>query len=116
MKIIIFIIGFGIYYLDQNNFIKSVNFDVISNSLDKQDGNSVVRGFRILRSHNFFQNLAQNKQLVIWADCGTHFKNKTVLGYLFKELKDQNVHGIISKYLNWLIVKSYQFLNSIKSI
>jgi len=87
-----YVLGFGIYYLD-GEAIKCINFDIISSSDDPQDGASVCRGFRILRQQDFYQQIAANKDLIIWADAGTHFRCQTFSGYLFKELKDQGIHG-----------------------
>ena len=83
---------FGIYHL-VGETIKCINFDIISSSDDEQDGASVCRGFRILRQQQFFKDIAVDKDLIIWADAGTHFRCQTFNGYLFKELKDQGIHG-----------------------
>lgn len=72
--------------------IETINFDIISNSNDKQDALSTLRGFRILRSQEFFKKI-DTKDYKIWADCGKHFRNCIVMGYLFKELKMEKIHG-----------------------
>jgi len=90
--------GFGITYHD-DEAIHTVNFDVISNSYKgSQDALSVVRAFRILRNQKFFKDIEyfkdQKKELVVWCDCGKHFRNSLVMGYLFTELKSFNIHGM----------------------
>jgi len=61
---------------------------------------SVVRAFRILRSQKFFKEIEyfkdEQKELVVWCDCGTHFRNGLLMGYFFKELKSLNIHGMAS--------------------
>lgn len=82
--------GFGVYYVN-NDKIECVNFDMISNN--KQTGNYVIRGFRFLRNQQFFRKLLDIKQYIVWLDCGKHFRNKMLLGYLFKELATQKING-----------------------
>jgi hypothetical protein len=77
----------------ENETIETVNFDYISKCYaGSQDAHAVVRAFRILRNQLFFKNIEQD-DYVIWADCGTHFRNSLIMGYLFKELKNSNKHG-----------------------
>ena len=80
--------GFGIYFLE-NDEIKLINFDIISSSDEKQDANSVVRDFRILRKQEFF-SLIQINSWIVWSDCGLNYLNYT-LTYLnefyFESLK-----------------------------
>jgi hypothetical protein len=97
-----FFSGFGIYY-SLNNKIKLINFDIISKE-KKQDAKCVIRGFRFLREQPFFKQIEhflpntsdgaiENKELIIWMDCGKTFRNCEVLGYFFKELKKEKVNG-----------------------
>ncbi len=85
-------VGFGVTYVDADGNIDTINFDIISNRDDKQDGYSSLRGFRILRCQDFFKKI-DTKNYKIWADCGKHFRCSTITGYLFKELKMENILG-----------------------
>lgn len=85
-------LGFGIYYVATNeNKIKLINFDIISSDLSS-DGNAAVRGFRILRQQQFFKDIDQ-LNYIVWCDTGKHFRNYEMTGYLFEELKQENIHG-----------------------
>ncbi len=83
--------GFGIYYVDQNDKIKLINFDLITSDT-VQDGFAAVRGIRMLREQDFFKQIEQ-KEYIFWADCGKHFRNNEFLGYLFRELSQQKIYG-----------------------
>jgi hypothetical protein len=72
--------------------IKSINFDIIANDLS-QDAHAAVRGFRLLRAQEFFKKIDTKKQYVVWADCGKHFRNNELVGYLFKEIANENIAG-----------------------
>ena len=49
------LLGFGIYFVDeQENRIKLINFNIISSDLSS-DGNAAVRGFRLLRHFMYFE-------------------------------------------------------------
>lgn len=55
----------------------------------------MVRGFRFLRQQNFFKMHANIKDYIVWMDCGKHFRNNIVLGYLLKELAiNEKIRGI----------------------
>ena len=71
---------------------KLINFDIISSDLS-EDARAVVRGFRLLRRQSFFKEI-DKKSYTIWMDCGKHFRNCEVVGYLFKELKEEKINGI----------------------
>ncbi len=75
--------------------MKEIYFNIISSNLD-QDANAAVRGFRILRQQDFFKQVEQ-KEYVVWADCGKHFRNNEFVGYLLLELAQLQIHGT---YLN----------------
>ena len=100
-NITLFIKGFGIYYVDENT-IKSINFNIISSD-DSQEARAVIRGFRILRQERFFKEI-EKPNYIIWMDCGKHFRNYAVSGYLLKELTNESVNGIYSSIL--LMLKS----------
>jgi hypothetical protein len=53
---------------------------------------AVVRGFRLLRSQQFFKDIDKDKYIV-WTDCGKSFRNKEIMGYLMIELSRENIHG-----------------------
>ena len=53
---------------------------------------SVVNGFRILRDQEFFKVIEKN-EYEVWVDCGKHFRNCEILGYLLTELAQENIHG-----------------------
>lgn len=97
-KILKFLKGFGVYFLDENNEPSCVNFDLVSADLT-ENSDTTVCGFRFLREHPFFKEEIEAKfqgralNFNIWADCGKHFKNQLVLGYLFNELKEENIQG-----------------------
>lgn len=95
MFLIVYILhtGFGIYYVEDNQ-VKTTNFNIISENLS-QNAESVIRAFRILRSQTFFRSIDQ-KDYIIWADCGKHFRNKLLIGYLFKELQREKINGNLS--------------------
>ncbi len=67
-----------------------------------EDARAVVRGFRLLRSQDFFKQIEKDSY-VIWMDCGKHFRNSEVIGYLLKDLARENKHGIL--FLKCLIFK-----------
>jgi hypothetical protein len=77
---ILFKLGFGIYYLNNEDKIKLINFDLISSDLN-QAAHAVVRGFRLLREQTFFKEIDQ-KEYVVWCDAGKHFRNNELLGLL----------------------------------
>jgi hypothetical protein len=89
---ILFKLGFGIYYLNNEDKIKLINFDLISSDLN-QDAHAVVRGFRLLREQTFFKEIDQ-KEYVVWCDAGKHFRNNELLGYLLIELARDKIHGL----------------------
>jgi hypothetical protein len=88
--------GFGIYYLNDDDQIKVINFDLISdasNNDDKtQDMAAAVRGFRILRKQEFFKRIEKNN-FIVWTDCGKHFRNREIMGYFFIELRNIGING-----------------------
>ncbi|CAF1020612.1 unnamed protein product [Brachionus calyciflorus] len=84
-------LGLGIYYVNANNEIDCINFDIISSDLT-EDARAVVRGFRLLRQQKFFKNIEKNSYIV-WMDCGKHFRNFEVIGYLLKDLAEQKIDG-----------------------
>lgn len=88
-----FLQGLGVYYLNDENEIDCINFDVISYD-NKQTGFAAIRGFRFLRTQQFFERLQYIKEYVVWLDCGKHFRNKMLIGYLFKELASEKIHGM----------------------
>ena len=49
------------------------------------DAATVVRCFRFMRKQNFFQEI-EKFNYIVWADCGSHFRNGTIMHYFFKEL------------------------------
>ena len=84
-----------------------VNFDIITNNDDPQDSASVVRALKLLRKQDFFKEIEQNSY-IIWADCGKHFRNCQVVGYLFGDLSKENINGF--NYLDF-IFDSMKFTN-----
>ncbi len=90
-------LGFGITYVNSANEIETVNFDIIANKDDKQDALAAVRGFRILRAQQFFKSI-DTKNYKVWADCGKHFRNGTLTGYFFKELKKEKILGLFCEF------------------
>jgi hypothetical protein len=87
-------LGFGVYYLNDDDEIDTYNFDVITNEDDNQEMASVVRGFRLLRRQSFFRAIEKSKYIV-WTDCGKCFRNCEVIGYLMFELAREKIHGKI---------------------
>ena len=79
------------------------NFDIISANL-AQDAKAAVNGFRILRNQEFFKNIEKN-EYIVWADCGKHFRNSEILGYLLIELAEEKIHGI--KFLKYFYLKAF---------
>ena len=78
------------YYVKENE-IETINFNLIAKD-SKQDSEFVVQAFRLLRNQSFFKDI-DKKDYIIWSDCVKHFRNKLMSGYLFKELKEQKIHG-----------------------
>ncbi len=60
-----------------------------------QDARAAKRGFRILREQNWFREIEEN-DYVVWCDCGKHFRNNEMAGYLLMELADEKKHGFYS--------------------
>ena len=87
-------LSFGIYFANSINNdedeITCINADFVSDNAS-QDGIRVINNFRFLRNQLFFKKLSNNKNLILWCDSGTHFKNSEFMYYLFKELKDEGV-------------------------
>lgn len=68
-----------------------INFDIISSD-KKEDKNAVVRGFMKLREQDFFVDIFKH-EWIVWMDCGNHFRNKLVVGYLLGKLATENIKG-----------------------
>ena len=62
-----------------------------------QDAAAAVRGFRILRSQSFFKKI-DKKNYIIWEDCGKHFRNNELVGYLLLELAEDG--NFLWRYLS----------------
>ena len=77
-------LSFGIYFANSINNdedeITCINADIVSDN-PSQDGIRVINIFRFLRNQTFFKKLANNKNLILWCDSGTHFKNRQVEFY-----------------------------------
>ena len=85
----------GIYYTDENENIKLINFDLISSDLS-QDASAVIRGLRILRQQPFFKEI-EKPEYVIWLDTGKCYRNNEILGYFLIELAKETIHGLCFK-------------------
>ncbi|RNA26241.1 hypothetical protein BpHYR1_013587 [Brachionus plicatilis] len=83
-------LGFGVYFVSEKNEIETIYFDIIASDLC-EDARAVVRGFRILRDQDFFKQI-EKKSLIVWMDCGKHFRNCEVVGYLLKDLAKEKIH------------------------
>jgi hypothetical protein len=59
-----------------------------------QDARAAVRGFRLLRQQDWFKAIEQS-DFVVWSDCGKHFRNNELAGYLLLELAKEKKHGIV---------------------
>ena len=102
-----------------NNKIETVNFDIIGpGGAKSQDGIASIRGFKILRSMEFFKEIelayrdkseSRSLNYTIWSDCGNSFRNSWFMGYSFKELKQTKIHGKLSlkffHFVAFLIIK-----------
>jgi hypothetical protein len=76
-----------------------INFDIISSDLS-QGGQAVIRGFKTLRKQLFFQQIeVSRKDFIIWCDCGPHFRNKELIGYLLLNLSEENIPGKMSNFI-----------------
>ena len=63
-------LGFGIHYFDDKlNFIRCLNIDIISDSLE-QDANAVIRSFEFIRKQDIFKRFNNIKNFITWTDCG----------------------------------------------
>ncbi len=80
-------LGFGLYYKDDNNQMKTMNVDLISDCLT-EDSFYVVSAFRFIRKQDFFMKIKKSKYK-IWFDTGNHFRSAEVMHYLFEELKTE---------------------------
>ena len=67
-----------------------INFDKITNNDDPHDSATVVRALKLLRKHEFFKEIEQ-KNYIIWAYCGKHFRNCQVVSYLFGDLSKEKM-------------------------
>lgn len=74
-----------------DNEIKLINFDIISSNLST-DASAAVRGFRFLRDQDFFKEI-DKLDYIVWMDCGTHFRNGMVIGYLLCDLAKEGIRG-----------------------
>ena len=83
--------GFGVYYVNEENSVNLINFNLISSDLS-QDASAVIRGIRILRKQAFFTAI-EKPNYVIWLDTGKCFRNSQILGYFLIELARENIHG-----------------------
>ena len=90
LSFINFVKGFGIYYVE-NDRIEMINFDLITSDLE-QDAHAAVRGLRVLREQEFFQQIDKN-EYIVWSDTGKHFRNNEVMGYFLRELAEQKKHS-----------------------
>jgi hypothetical protein len=72
----------------EENEVKTINFDIISHEL-KENSISVIRGFEYLRAHECFEKFQKITDWIVWMDCGKHFRNKRVMGYLLTELSSE---------------------------
>ena len=79
------LIGFGIYFYDSIKMkIKCIRVDIISDILTT-NALSTNRSFRYLLKQEFFKNI-DCKSLIIWADCGTHFRSAENSHFFLVEL------------------------------
>ncbi len=109
LKSLIIFSGFGIYFIDKNDEIKLINFDVISSDLI-QDAHAAIRGFRLLREQPFFKEI-DKKEYIVWCDTGKHFRNNEMLGFLLLELAQQQIHGNIFFLRFKSIIKKFFSVN-----
>ena len=84
--------GFGIYYIDQYDDIRLINFDLISSDLN-QDAHAVIRWLRVMRQQNFFKEI-DKKEYIVWCDAGKHFRNNELMGFLLRELTLEKINSI----------------------
>ena len=84
-------LGFGIYFVDTNDNIRLIHFDLISSDL-YQDAHAVIRGLRYLREQPFFKQI-DKKDYNVWCDAGKHFRNNEIFGYFLRELSLENING-----------------------
>ena len=95
-------LGFGIYYSPSEKLpngvigprnlggdVQVIRVDIFSDCLE-QDANAVLRAFRFLREQEFYKNIEKSK-IHLWSDCGSHFRNKTLMHYFFIELAEIGV-------------------------
>jgi hypothetical protein len=80
-------LGFGLYYKDDNNQMQTMNINLISDCLT-EDSFYVVSAFRFIRKQDFFIKIKKSKYKV-WFDTGNHFRSAEVMHYLFEELKTE---------------------------
>ena len=101
-------LGFGVYYVEFDK-IKLINFDIISSDTC-QDARAAVRGFRILRDQPFFKTI-EKKEWTGWADCGKHFRNNELVGYLLLELPTSNIHGFVLLFYQKYFFSKFLFIS-----
>lgn len=77
--------------MNDQNRLEVINFDVVSSNVSEK-GENVVRAFRFLREQEFFKEIDKN-EYIVWLDCGKHFRNQTVIGYLLIELAQIGIQG-----------------------
>jgi hypothetical protein len=78
--------GVGVYYTENQN-IKLINFDIISNDLE-QKAQNVVRGSRFLREPHWFKEI-EKKHYIVCCDTEKSFRCSETIGFLFKKLSQQ---------------------------
>ena len=91
-------LSFGVYVSkplldDTGGFIKDeiicYNFDILSD-YTTQDASTVIRAFKFLRNLERFKQIqGKIKNYTIWSDCGSHFRNETLVNYFFTELAEE---------------------------
>ena len=79
--------GFGIYHIDTRNgfkFVNCLNIDVISD-YDGSTANDLIRTFKFIMQLEEFKKIDQ-KNYILWSDCGTQFRCAEFNYFLFNEL------------------------------
>jgi len=95
------LLGFGIYFTDENEEIQCINVDFVTDNTT-QDGLRVVNNFKFLRKQKFFKNLKNNKNLILFCDSGSHFKNKVRKTYVYDYLN----LSLYNKFITFFYIRS----------
>ena len=73
------------------NVVKCIRVNIFSDSLE-QSAESTLRAFKFLRNQDFYKKIEKDKKKIhMFSDVGTHFRNKTLTHYFFRDLAEEGL-------------------------